>query len=101
MAKFEEGEFEEFLHGLSLEELSRMLRQIETYFSKLYGFSVEARRLRTPEWMAKAAVRYDGQVSTCCECCEDYPKGEHQVYGHVLCASCRSLPGNEWDTKSD
>ncbi len=82
-------EFEKFLHTLSTDDLGKFRRCIENYSHKLYGFSLEARAERTPEWCIKAAQRYQDQVEPCCECGEDYPKAGLAIYGEIFCAKCR------------
>ncbi len=83
--QFTEAEFEELCHHLTSAQVRRYEKTLEDFGSKIIGFkapkdAAEAQRLKE---------RYAGQTEPCCECGEDYPKGELVIDGHVFCAPCR------------
>lgn len=80
---------ENSLHDFEIEEIGQLQRLCQTYFDKWFGYSPQARAKRTPEWLAKAVKRLDGQTEYCCECLEDYPASDLKVLGEIYCAKCR------------
>jgi len=77
------------LHQLTLDEIGQLRRQCEMYLETWYGFSPESRSRRTPEWVAAALWRLDGQIEHCCYCGADYPRADLVFGDHVCCAQCR------------
>ncbi len=84
-------EFEEFLHTLSVGELTEFRHVLEKYLHKLYPYTAEWEDLRDPEWCLKASKRYEGQTEPCCECGTDYPRSDLAIYSEIYCAKCRMV----------
>lgn len=77
------------LHKLSLDELSDLRTAVNRYMETWWGFSRESRARQTPEWVAAAVWRLEGQTEPCCECGEDYLRADLHFGGHIFCPKCR------------
>lgn len=77
------------LHKLTIEELSQLRKDIDSYFNTWFGFTSVNRAKRTAEWIEKAKWRLEGQVEPCCECGEDYPRFDLHFNDEIYCTKCR------------
>jgi hypothetical protein len=82
---FTDAELQDLCHNMPPDSLGKFKRGCEDYSAKLFGLkppaSEEERRL--------LKARYAGQVEPCCECGNDYPRGDLKIDGEIFCAKCR------------
>jgi hypothetical protein len=88
---FTDAELRAMARVLPVERFRVLEREAEGWRKKLYGFAKpddEAER-------AELKAHYAGQTEPCCECWEEYPRGELVIDGEIYCAKCRAKAAPE------
>lgn len=84
---FTEEEFQTLCHNMKPDDLRRFRAGCEDYQAKLFG-------LKKPKDEAERQLlkkHYDGKTSPCCECGEDYPRGDLVIDMSIYCPKCREI----------